>query len=268
MIAIAHSIAVSCYLGAAATAAAPLARPVRAPVRWVLTLLLLGVVAHIVALVGVGRDNGSPPITGLGPALSFGGLVLALTLLAVEAFTRDVSLTLVAAPLAALPTAAAALVGLRPMTEPGGAQGAWLLAHIALSFIGIAAFATAAAAGTMYLVERRELRSRRFGAVFRLFPPLETLDRVNHIAALTGCASLTLGVLLAGAYALVYRELDGPKILWACGAWLSVSALAAGRVLAGWSARRAALVASVAFAAVIALYVAVRVAVAAPGEFL
>jgi hypothetical protein len=70
--------------------------------------------------------------------------------------------------------------------EPPGARGAWLFAHIALSFLGIAAFGTAAAAGCMYLVERRELKSRRFGAIYRFFPPLATLDRVNHVAAIAG----------------------------------------------------------------------------------
>ena len=58
---------------------------------------------------------------------------------------------------------------------------------IGLSFIGIAAFATAAAAGTMYLVQRHELKSRRFGTLFRFFPPLATLDRVA-----TALASLSV----------------------------------------------------------------------------
>lgn len=268
MVAIAHFVAISLYLGATALAAAPFARPVRAPVRGVLVILLFGVVAHAGGLALIAARAGQAPFTGLGPALSFAGLTLALSLLLVEALARDVSLTLVAAPLAAVPTIAANIVGFVPLAEPGGAQGVWLLAHIALSFIGIAAFGTAAAAGTMYLVERRELKSRRFGAVFRFFPPLDTLDRMNHVAAIAGWLSLTLGVALAGTYAIAYREMDVPKIVWALGAWLAVSAIALGRILGGWKARRAAIVSSVGFAAVVVLYVAVRMAVAAPGRFL
>ena len=173
---------------------------------------------------------GQLPLTGLGPSLSFAGLVLAVTLLVVELAARDVSLTLVAAPLAAIPTICANLIGLVPGVEPVGARGVWLFAHIALSFVGIAAFATAAAAGCMYLVERRELKSRRFGAIFRFFPPLATLDRVNHVAAIAGWLGLTLGVVLAVTYSLAYHEMSVPKLVWATGAWLAVCGIALGRV--------------------------------------
>lgn len=268
MIAIAHFVAISLYLGATALAAAPFARPIPAPVRGVAVLLALGVAAHVAGLGVLAARAGQAPFTGLGPSLSFAGVLLALTLLIAELVARDVSLTLVAAPLAAVPTIAANIIGFVPVAEPAGADGVWLLAHIALSFVGIAAFGTAAAAGTVYLVERRELKSRRFGAVFRFFPPLDTLDRVNHAAAIAGWISLTLGVALAGTYAVAHREVDVPKLVWALTAWLAVSAIALGRIAGGWKARRAAVVSSVAFAAVVALYVVVRLAVVSPGRFL
>src|SRR3954466_2384253 len=260
MTAIAHFIAITCYLGAAALAATPFARPVAAPVRGVVAILGAGILAHAAGLFAYALRVGQLPLTGLGPSLSFAGLVLAATLLVVEIAARDVSLTLVAAPLAALPTVCANLIGLVPGLEPAGARGTWLFAHIALSFLGIAAFATAAAAGCMYLVERRELKSRRFGAIFRFFPPLDTLDRVNHVAAIAGWLGLTLGVVLAVTYSLAYRELSILKVVWAMGAWLAVSGIALGRVVGGWQARRAAIYSSVSFAAVVVLYVAFRFA--------
>src|SRR5512132_512698 len=239
MTAIAHFVAITLYIGAAALAATPFARPVGAPVRGVSALLAAGVLAHVVGLATYALHVGQLPLTGLGPSLSFAGLVLAGTLLLVEAVARDVSLTLVAAPLAAVPTVCATLVGLSPGVEPPGARGAWLFAHIALSFVGIAAFGTAAAAGCMYLVERRELKSRRFGAIYRFFPPLATLDRVNHVAAIARWLGLTLGVVLAVTYSLSYRELSVLKVIWATSAWLSVSVIALGRVMGGLQARRA-----------------------------
>jgi ABC-type uncharacterized transport system permease subunit len=260
MTAIAHFVAISCYIGAAALAATPFARPVGAPVRGVAALLAVGVAAHAAGLLAYAQRVGQLPLTGLGPSLSFAGLVLAATLLVVEVAARDVSLTLVAAPLAAVPTICANLVGLVPGVEPVGARGAWLFAHIALSFLGIAAFGTAAAAGCMYLVERRELKSRRFGAIYRFFPPLDTLDRVNHVAAVAGWLGLTLGVVLAVTYSLAYREMSVLKVIWAAGAWLAVSGIAVGRVVGGWQARRAAIYSSLSFAAVVALYVAFRMA--------
>jgi HemX protein len=260
MTAIAHFVAITCYVGAAALAATPFARPVGAPVRGVVALLAAGVIAHAAGLFEYAMRVGQLPLTGLGPSLSFAGLVLAATLLIVELAAKDVSLTLVAAPLAAVPTVCANLIGLVPGLEPAGARGTWLFAHIALSFLGIAAFATAAAAGCMYLVERRELKSRRFGAIFRFFPPLDTLDRVNHVAAIAGWLGLTLGVVLAVTYSLAYRELSVLKVVWAMGAWVAVSGIALGRVVGGWQARRAAIYSSVSFAAVVVLYVAFRFA--------
>src|SRR5690348_11158312 len=207
MIAIAHFVAISCYLGAAAIAAAPLARPVRAPVAAVLGVLGIGVAAHAAALLAFAFQASAVPLTGLGPALSFAGAALALTLLVVEALARDVSLTLIAAPLAAVPTIFANVIGMTPGPSAEGMRGIWLFSHIALSFVGIAAFATAAAAGMMYLVQRRELKSHRFSTLFRFFPPLATLDRVNHFAAIGGWLGLTLGVVLATTYSFAYHEL-------------------------------------------------------------
>ncbi len=260
MTAIAHFVAISCYIGAAALAATPFARPVGAPVRGVIALLAAGVLAHAAGLIEYAQRVGQLPLTGLGPSLSFAGFVLAATLLVVEIVARDVSLTLVAAPLAAVPTTCANLIGLIPGVEPAGARGAWLFAHIALSFLGIAAFGTAAAAGCMYLVERRELKSRRFGAIYRFFPPLATLDRVNHVAAIAGWLGLPLGVVLAVTYSLAYREMSLLKVIWAMGAWVAVSGIAIGRIVGGWQARRAAIYSSVTFAAVVVLYVAFRFA--------
>jgi ABC-type uncharacterized transport system permease subunit len=268
MIAIAQFIAISFYLAAAALAAVPFARPIEAPVKAVIGVLGLGVIAHVVALVAFAVQAATVPMTGLGPSLSFAGLVLATSLLIAEVLARDVSLTLIAAPLAAIPTICANIIGLTPGPSAAGARGLWLFAHIALSFVGIAAFGTAAAAGTMYLVQRHELRARRFGAIFRFFPPLATLDRVNHLAAIAGWLGLTLGIVLASTYSLAYREMNLPQLVWGGLAWVAASCVALGRVTRHWQAQRAAKYSSWAFVAVWVLYVAFRIAGPAAGQFL
>lgn len=270
MIATALYCAVLCYAGAAALAATPVARPVGAPVRTVWAILAAGVAFHAGAIIGATRVSGQLPLAGLGPALSFGALALAIALLLVEYATREVTLTLVAAPMAAVATATAAMLGVGANASmlPTGVRGAWLAAHIALSFAGIAAFGTAAAAGSMYLVERHQLRSRRFTSVFRLFPPLETLDRVNHIGAIAAWLGLSAGIALAVSYSVTYGASDMPQIIWGIGAWVAATALALGRLIGGWRARRAAVIASVAFALILASYVAARAVAARPGQFL
>ncbi|MFI5250557.1 MAG: hypothetical protein ACHQTF_11335, partial [Gemmatimonadales bacterium] len=76
------------------------------------------------------------------------------------------------------------------------------------------------------------------------------------------------GVALAASYAAIYGGLDGPRLVWGVVAWLAAGALAAGRQLGGWRARRAAVAATVAFAVVVASYVAARLVEARPGHFL
>lgn len=267
MLAIAHFFAITLYVAAAALAATGFARQMRAPVRGVLALLGAGVGVHLGVLIALAVDAGQVYVAGLGPSLSLAGFVLAATLLVVEAMARDVSLTLVAAPLAAVPTSIAVVIGFAHRPEPSGVQSAWLVSHIALSFVGIAAFATAAAAGLMYLFERRQLKSGRFDTMFRLFPPLATLDRVNHLAALAGWLGLTVGVVLALAYSLQYGGMRPAQLAWGIGAWLGVSGVALGRVVRGWQAHRAAVWSSVSFAMVVLLYVVLRVAGPVGGRF-
>ncbi len=268
MIVIAHFVVISCYIAAAALAALPFARRVNAPVNGVIAALAIGLAAHAFALFSFARESGSGSLTGLGPALSFAAFVLAVSLLLVEVFAREVSLTLFAAPLAAMIVTAANLSGFRPLLDPQGAKGIWLVMHIVLSFAGMAAYATAAAAGTMYLLARRELKSARFGPIFRTFPPLDTLDRVNHLASIAGFFGLTTGLALAGAYSIAYRTLVVPQLIWGLGAWVCIGALALGRILRGLQARRAAIMSTVTFISVIALYVVFRAASFNRGQFL
>jgi HemX protein len=261
-------LAVTCYASAAALAVTPLARPIGPPVQGVVAALSIGVGAHLLALGVSGYATHELPIAGLGPALSVAGLTLAVALLLAESLARDVTLSLIGAPLAAGVTAAAVFLGWRPAGQPHGAQGVWLTSHVAVSFIGIAALATAAAAGALYLVERRELKSRRFGSVFRSFPPLETLDRVNHLSALTAWVALTLGMVLATSYTIAYGQSAGAQVVWGGVAWLAAALLAGARQLAGWRARRAAILSTFAFVLVVISYFATRAVATRPGHFL
>lgn len=268
MIVVAHFVAISFYIAAAALAALPFARRVSAPVNGVIAALALGLSAHAVALFAFARESGSGSLTGLGPALSFAGFILAVALILVESFAREVSVALVAAPLAALLAIAANVSGLQPLMDPQGARAVWLVMHIVLSFAGMAAYATAAAAGTMYLVAHRDLKSARFGAIFRFFPPLDTLDRVNHFASIAGFLGLTTGLALAAAYSIAYRTVVVPQLVWGLGAWVCIGALALGRILRGLQARRAAVLSALTFASVMIMYVVFRAASLNRGQFL
>ena len=80
MIAFAHFFAISCYIGSVAIAATPFARPVRTPVKFLCLILGVGVLAHVAGLIAYSIELSSPPLTGLGPALSTAAALIAATL--------------------------------------------------------------------------------------------------------------------------------------------------------------------------------------------
>ncbi len=69
---------------------------------------------------------------------------------------------------------------------------------------------------------------------------------------------------------LAYRELNLPQLVWGTGAWIAMTGVVFARLVARWPARRAAVLSTVGFGAVLLLYVAFRVVgpAAGAGKFL
>src|SRR5207247_678838 len=113
--------------------------------------------------------------------------------------------------------------------------------HVTLSVLGLALLAVAFITAALYLLQFRELKSKRFGQVFRLFPPLERLDRLNHVALVAGFPALTLGVLLALGYAVRYAggmHVDPAQIVWGSFTWVVLGSAVWMRVVRHWAGRR------------------------------
>ena len=72
-------------------------------------------------------------------------------------------------------------VGVAPAGEAQAFQSIWLVLHVIFALVGYVGLTVAFAAGLMYLMQFRELKSKHFGAIFRFFPPLETLDRLGRL---------------------------------------------------------------------------------------
>ena len=124
-----------------------------------------------------------------------------------------------------------------------------------LALVGIAAFVLNFAGAIMYLLQERQLKGKRPGAVYYRLPSLATLDRLTYRTLALGFPFLTTGIILGS--------------LWASTAWGSVFAfdpLAAalrsspgpsmrprwpGRAAAGWHGRRAAYFSIIGFVALV-----------------
>ncbi|HXE84613.1 MAG TPA: cytochrome c biogenesis protein CcsA [Gemmatimonadales bacterium] len=265
MIVTLHLVALTLYALATALVLAPfmgLGSPSRA---LAIALPCAGAAAHVVALAQL-------TLVGLGPALSMLAFCLVLLQLASERLLRGSAVSFFTSPLATGLVGLAVLSGLAPGTDVP-ARNTWLVLHIALSVLGLALMALAFIAAALYLLQFRELKARRFGQIFQLFPPLERLDQLNRIALVAGFPSLTLGLLLAVGYGTRFSGGMGfhvakAQIVWGLFTWVVLGWAVWVRLVRRWGGRRAALASIAGFSAVLLVYVALKLAQPGAERFL
>lgn len=216
--------------------------------RWV---LLAGAIVHLVSLVVRFVQLGYTPVTTLNESLSFFAWCLAVIFLIFDLRYRLAVLGAFSSVLALIIMLGSgfspkSVVPLNPVLNSW-----WFPLHVTLAFLGNAAFAMAFAAGVMYLLQDRMLKSKRFSALYYRLPSLNTLDNINYRALSFGFPLMTLGIISGAAWAEsvwgTYWSWD-PKETWALLTWFVYAALLHGRLSIGWRGRRAALFAIIGFA--------------------
>jgi ABC-type uncharacterized transport system permease subunit len=173
------------------------------------------------ALVIQGNELGRCPITNLPQVLIFLSWSMVLLYLVIGPVYRISLLGAFSAPMAFL----LLVIGLilpeptGPLKEmPAGPARTWLEFHAAISLIAYGAFTLAAVAGLMYLIQDRQIKSRRPQSVFYNLPPVETLLTATRRLMITGLILLGLGI---GAGFLIGSGFyDALKISIIFGVWL------------------------------------------------
>jgi len=249
-----HLVALVFYGLATALVLAPFVGLRTAPRALAIALPCAGAAVHVVAVSQLS-------LIGLGPALSILALCLVLLQLASERLVRGAAVAFFTGPLATGLVGLAILSGLTPGVEAAAARNTWFILHVALSVLGLALLALAFIAAALYLLQFRELKARRFGQVFQLFPPLERLDQLNRVALVAGFPALTLGVLLALGYGAQFSgglHVAKAQIVWGIFTWVVLGWAVWVRVVRHWAGRRAALASIAGFCAVLLVYVALK----------
>jgi ABC-type transport system involved in cytochrome c biogenesis permease subunit len=134
----------------------------------------------------------------------------------------------------------------------------WMTLHRALSIIGYAAFALAFAVGIMYLIQERQVKTKKLGFMHFRMPSLEVLDDLNYKVIAMGFPLFTLGFMTGSIWnekmhsALFSWHLTktAPLVL----VWGIYCAVFFGRFLVGLRGKRAAQGAVIGFVAVILSY--------------
>jgi ABC-type transport system involved in cytochrome c biogenesis permease subunit len=259
-----HLVALALYGLATALTLAPFVGLPASPRPLTIALPCAGAAVHV---VGVSQLT----LVGLAPALSMLALCLVLLQLASERLVRGSAVAFFTGPLATGLVGLALLIGLAPGAEPSGGRNLWLILHVTLSVLGLALLALAFIAAALYVLQFRELKARRFGQVFQLFPPLDRLDRLNRFALVAGFPALTLGVLLALGYAARFAgglHVGKAQIVWGLFTWVVVGWATWARLVRHWGGRRAAFASIAGFSAVLLVYLALKLAQPGAERFL
>ncbi|HHV65464.1 MAG TPA: c-type cytochrome biogenesis protein CcsB [Peptococcaceae bacterium] len=129
-------------------------------------------------------------------------------------------------------------------------QSYWLRLHVGTAIISYSAFALSFCLAIMYLIKEKAK-----GADFPgILPPLEKLDKLQHLAIIVGFSFLSL-VLITGA--IWAEEVWGkwwswdPKETWALITWLIYAAYLHCRQRRNWKGKKASILAIVGFLVVL-----------------
>jgi len=94
------------------------------------------------------------------------------------------------------------------------------------------------------LIQERQLKQKKIGALYYRLPALDVLDRLSYRCITIGFPFLTLGILTGSIWLKTAR---GGYIDWQDGrqtatllTWFLYAALLHGRLIAGWRGRRVA----------------------------
>lgn len=222
--------------------------------RIALGAISLGVVFHLVALVEHGLATRHFPVTTPQEAASLAAFLLAGAFLLVYWRYRFHSISVFVFPLVFVLTLTAAVTGGAPYAELPLLRTAWLYIHVSLIVLGYTSLFLTFVAGVMYLIQERELKSKKPRAFYYRLPPLETVDDLAYKSLTIGFPFITLGIISGALWASAVWgpswPLD-PKIAWTFTTWLIYLLLLFARWSAGWRGRKAAYFAIVGFAAIV-----------------
>jgi ABC-type uncharacterized transport system permease subunit len=209
--------------------------------RQLLTVATIGL--HVLMFVLHALAIGTFPVQGAWLTLSSVALTVALLFDVVTLHAPQPTVgTIVLALVGVLQLGAAALVPFEGAAARAP-QDAIAVVHILLMLSATAALVLSGTYGLLHLVLYRQLRNKRFGALFQELPDLELLSRMTRRSALAGCLCLTVGlnvgIGLAHARDVAAFHYTDPSVVIVIALWLHFGVIAFSRSIRGLTARRA-----------------------------
>jgi len=205
-------------------------------------MIFSGFVFETVALAQRSMVTGHGPYTNIFEYCVFSGWIIFGVFLIAEGYFRIKQLGAFMVPIGF-----ALMLFSLPFSHSAGSDlpvtAYWLTLHRTMSFLGFGAFTLIFAAGLMYLIQERQLKSKHIGGWYHRLPSLDILDNVNRTGLIFGFPMLTIGVMAAGVWSsqnygtIVELKLSNTLLLLG---WSVYAVVSVGRFRFGWRGRRAA----------------------------
>ncbi|MGH9405631.1 MAG: cytochrome c biogenesis protein CcsA [Terriglobia bacterium] len=214
--------------------------------------LSAGLALNAAALVLAALRLHRLPVVDVESALSFLAFNLTLAFFLAYRHYRNTWLGALILPFVFVMTLAAALSRGRPLPATT-LRGGWLIVHGSSMILGYTGLCVTCAAAVLYLLQERQLKSKRPKAFYARLPALEVCDRLYDRSLIFGLICLSVGILTGCLWATrAWRgawELD-PKILASMFTWVIYLLLCSTRFSRSWRGKRSAYFAIFGFAAI------------------
>ncbi len=234
-----------------------------------LSAVSIGLLAHLAALILAATSQNRLPIVDVGSATSLLAFLVGLAFLVSYMKYRIMTLGIFILPLIFILTLGSLLQGEVNFESPQF-RTRWLIVHTSSLFLGYAALFMNFAASLMYLIQEKEIKSKKPRAFYYRLPSLEILDDLAFKTLLLGLPFLTLGIISGFLWAtLTWNGLWGldPKIVASVITWAVYMIIFSARLTGRLRGRRAAILALIGYAALIFTFLGISYASSIHGYF-
>jgi len=148
----------------------------------------------------------------------------------------------------------------------------WRYGHLPFVILGTTLFVVSFITSVMYMIQDANLRSKKFGVIYNIIPPLDTLYKINNSSMRFGFYIFTIGSILGFFWAIQLTRLNGIewidsviithyplaiKIIFSIITWIYFAILLAIKAKYGLPPKQLALFTIIGFFSVILTYIGV-----------
>ena len=217
-------------------------------------LMAAGVALHTVGLAVRGQTLHRCPVTNLFEVQLFLAWALVLFYLLIGPAYRVSFLGAFTAPLVSIIVVVGLLAPIDWTLPVPQKHSAWVEFHAAIGIVAGGALALSAVMGAMYLLQERQLKSRRPDATLWLLPPVDQLDVIGFRLIMLGFVLWTTGMIGGAISHKIVGAWAPAKTAWATSVWLMYGVLLATRATGVWRGHKAACVSIATFVFTLVAY--------------